>query len=478
MPFSSTIGGVLTALPDDIEKGGVLAATSVLHQRANEIRQQRVNWQSYLQSQMISEEDYKFIVEFDQGSLESRAILLQQQRLQCARTFFNLLVQISKDQTIQYLLIMLDEMLQEDKTRVEIFKDFCRKKKEAAWTPFLSLLERPDGFIVNMTSRILAKIACWSQELMDGADLQYYLTWLRDQLRMPNNEYIQSVARCLQMMLRIDEYRLAFVAVDGISTLVTVLAGRVNFQIQYQLTFCLWVMTFNPTLAEKMNKFSVIPILADILSESGKEKVTRIILATFRNLIEKPEDTEIQRDNAIAMVQCKVFKQLEILQGKKFDDTDIVEDIEFLDEKLNASVQDMSSFDEYATEIKSGRLEWGPVHSSDKFWRENADKLNERNYELLKILVHLLESSKDPLVLSVAAHDVGDYVRHYPRGKQVIEKLGGKQMVMQLLSHEDPNVRYEALLCVQKLMVHNWEYLGKQLEKETSSRASQIAGRS
>lgn len=32
-----------------------------------------------------------------------------------------------------------------------------------------------------------------------------------------NNEYIQSVARCLQMMLRIDEYRLAFVAVDGIS---------------------------------------------------------------------------------------------------------------------------------------------------------------------------------------------------------------------------------------------------------------------
>lgn len=37
---------------------------------------------------------------------------------------------------------------------------------------------------------------------------------------------------------------------------------------------------------------------------------------------------------------------------------------------------------------------------------------------------------------------------------------------MQLLAHEDPNVRYEALLAVQKLMVHNWEYLGKQLEKD------------
>lgn len=48
----------------------------------------------------------------------------------------------------------------------------------------------------------------------------------------------------------------------------------------------------------------------------------------------------------------------------------------------------------------------------------------------------------------------------------MIEQLGGKQLVMQLLAHEDPNVRYEALLAVQKLMVHNWEYLGRQLEKE------------
>jgi len=65
---------------------------------------------------------------------------------------------------------------------------------------------------------------------------------------------MQSVARCLQMMLRIDEYRFAFVAVDGISTLLAVLQGRVNFQVQYQLIFCLWVLTFNPLLAEKMNK--------------------------------------------------------------------------------------------------------------------------------------------------------------------------------------------------------------------------------
>ena len=38
----------------------------------------------------------------------------------------------------------------------------------------------------------------------------------------------------------------------------------------------------------------------------------------------------------------------------------------------------------------------------------------------------------------------------------VLEQLGGKTIVMSLLAHADPNVRYEALLAVQKLMVHNW----------------------
>ena len=101
------------------------------------------------------------------------------------------------------------------------------------------------------------------------------------------------------MMLRIDDYRQAFVHLDGISTLVSVLSGRVNFQIQYQLSFCLWVLTFNSGIAEKLHKyennlakatsimllflrFGVIPILADILTDAQKEKVSRIILAVFR----------------------------------------------------------------------------------------------------------------------------------------------------------------------------------------------------
>jgi len=42
---------------------------------------------------------------------------------------------------------------------------------------------------------------------------------------------------------------------------------------------------------------------------------------------------------------------------------------------------------------------------------------------MFRILVKLLETSRDPLILSVAAHDIGDYVRHYPRGKTYVGVL-------------------------------------------------------
>lgn len=470
----SDVKGLIN-LPD--ENIDMIAATSVLQQQATDIRQRTINWLSYMQSQMISQEDYQCISSLD----SAKSTCLQENPHQVVKTFLNLLSHVSKDSTIQYILVMIDDILQEDRSRVEYFHDYALKKKECVWGPFLNLLNRQDGFIVNMSSRILAKLACWGKELMPKSDLNFYLQFLKDQLTINNNEYIQSVGRCLQMMLRIDEYRFAFVSVDGISTLISILSSRVNFQVQYQLVFCLWVLTFNPLLAGKMNKFSVIPILADILNDCAKEKVTRIILAVFRNLIEKPEEAQVAKEHCIAMVQCKVLKQLSILEQRRIDDEDITADVEFLTEKLQNSVQDLSSFDEYATELKSARLEWSPVHKSAKFWRENAQRLNEKNYELLRILVHLLETSKDQVILSVACFDIGEYVRHYPRGKHVLEQLGGKQIVMQLLGHEDPNVRYEALLAVQKLMVHNWEYLGKQLEKENEktqpSGGSTISGK-
>ncbi|CAF1534927.1 unnamed protein product [Adineta ricciae] len=451
-------------LPDDLES--MTGAISHLQKQAQEVMRQKPKWQSYFQGQMITKDDYEFISQFDQLNAEGRAKMLMDpnMRTQCAKTFLTLMAKLFKQQTLRYLLTLMDECLREDKSRVEIFNTYAKMKKEQLWSYFFNMFANQDQFVVYQTSRIIAKLACWSVERMSSSDLSYYLAWLKEQLKPQGNEYLQSVCRNLQMMLRIEQYREAFVAIDGIPRHDDCFIHPLTYDVQYQLTFCLWVLTFNPNIAAIMSKYTVIPRLAEILTETQKEKVTRMIVAFLRNLLEKPESEKVIRDNAMTMIACRLVKPLELLSGKKSDDDDINDNIVFIKEKLEGNLEDVTSFDEYAVEIRSGRLSWTPVHQSEKFWVENAAKLNEGNFELLRMLLRLLEQSKEPLVLCVAAHDVGEYVRHYPHGKKAIDKLDGKVIIMRLLENPDSNVRYQGLLCVQKLMVHNWDYLGKQAD--------------
>ncbi|XP_023606737.1 V-type proton ATPase subunit H isoform X4 [Myotis lucifugus] len=426
-------------------RGAVDAAvpTNIIAAKAAEVRANKVNWQSYLQGQMISAEDCEFIQRFEmKRSPEEKQEMLQSEGSQCAKTFINLMTHISKEQTVQYILTMVDDMLQENHQRVSIFFDYAKRGKNTAWSYFLPMLNRQDLFTVHMAARIIAKLAAWGKELMEGSDLNYYFNWIKTQLSSQklrgsggavetgtvsssdSSQYVQCVAGCLQLMLRVNEYRFAWVEADGVNCIMGVLSNKCGFQLQYQMIFSIWLLAFSPQMCEHLRRYNIIPVLSDILQESVKEKVTRIILAAFRNFLEKSAERETRQEYALAMIQCKVLKQLENLEQQKYDDEDISEDIKFLLEKLGESVQD------------------------------------------LRILTKLLEVSDDPQVLAVAAHDVGEYVRHYPRGKRVIEQLGGKQLVMNHMHHEDQQVRYNALLAVQKLMVHNWEYLGKQLQSE------------
>lgn len=62
---------------------------------------------------MINQDDYNFIIAFDKAKdKKARDAILETQANQCSKTFLSLLEHISKDQTLQYILIMIDDMLQ------------------------------------------------------------------------------------------------------------------------------------------------------------------------------------------------------------------------------------------------------------------------------------------------------------------------------------------------------------------------------
>lgn len=116
----------------------MIAATSVLQQQASDIRMQKINWQSYNQSQMISNEDYQCISALDS---DKKAQYLKDQAYQAAKTYLNLLSHVSKDTTIQYLLVMIDDLLTVSRLRnyfsrvTRLF--YCRKitpASRSSWT--------------------------------------------------------------------------------------------------------------------------------------------------------------------------------------------------------------------------------------------------------------------------------------------------------------------------------------------------------
>ncbi|KAI6117610.1 ATPase V1 complex subunit H [Pisolithus croceorrhizus] len=233
---------------------------------------------------------------------------------------------------------------------------------------------------------------------------------------------VQSTSANKRSLLARPECRKAVWAIPGIiAGLVEILRHKPGPQI---LTF--W------------QEIRHIPLLTSVAEEAAKEKVTRVIIATFRNLVTKAPSA-----NLPAMVS-ELLPFTKNLAAAKWSDEDILEDIQFVRDELDRNFASLTTYDVYTSELASNHLTWTPVHESEEFWP----------------LIQLLDSS-DPVTLAVAVHDVGQYVKHCERGKkvrnlQVVTDLGAKARAMELMTHSDPDVRYHALLAVQELVSHPW----------------------
>jgi len=297
---------------------------------------------------------------------------------------------------------------------------------------------------------LMSRVAVVPKEHFDAL-----LLWITDQLRKPASIEAQIAVSTLQSLVRKDEYRVAFFKANGIILLVNVLATQaLNLQLIYETVYAIWMMSYNNEIASNLIDTGLIKALVDIIKSITKEKIVRLSVASLRNLVDVATNNE-------EMIEAGLVRMLAILGNKKWADEDIIDDLKTLNEALAKNMVVLSSFDMYKKELLSGVLEWSPVHKSEKFWRENVNRFEENDYQILGLLQKILQQSTIPLSLSVAAYDVGEFVRFHPRGKIIIQQLGVKLDLMKLMANEDPQVKKQALFAVQKAMVTNWEYLTK-----------------
>lgn len=309
--------------------------------------------------------------------------------------------------------------------------------------------------------------------------LQALVSWIASRLQSSISTSLALVTPALSVLIATPEARKLFDQAGGIGYLVRHLRVRqtgpkknsASVQHLYELCFCLWIMTYECNDSEEMrNHFhrdQAVAALVDLVATAPREKVVRVAMSSLRNLAtcsseELPNSSNKAVDGSTflgEMIGCGLIKSLDLMKDRQWTDPDIVEDLEILHKMLHENYHDMTRWDVYKSEVESGHLQWGIVHT-EKFFKQNAKRMegSDGNFGLVKVLISLAASADtDEEVAAIACYDIGEFVRNYPNGRAIIKRLGAKEIIMKLIEHDNPELQRHALQCVSKMLVNNWQ---------------------
>ncbi|KAL1709975.1 armadillo-type protein [Schizophyllum commune] len=396
-----------------------------LEENSLKIRTKPVPWEGYQRADLVTSEELALIKKVDRQSRAKIESILLSDGQAYALLYLRLLKKLQRVDTMQCLLVLIADALTDHDERIPLFLRTRESDPELPYGPLLRTIDTQDEFVQLKAAQILTVLLCAEPAPLPTNLLQPFLNTLATQITAGSVNRRDVAVQCLEALLARPDVRQAVWSIPKIITgLVDILKNKPGPQMSYQVAFCFWLLTFEQNVAEEINK---------------------------SNLVSRAPTA-----NLPAMLVSQLLPFAKNLAARKWSDEDIVEDVQYLRDELAARFQSLTTWDEYASELASGHLSWTPVHESDDFWKENAAKLNEKDAKELKTLIKLLNDSRDALVLAVAVHDIGQYVKHYERGKKLINDLGAKTRVMELMTHPDADVRYRALLSVQALVSQPW----------------------
>lgn len=412
---------------------------------------------------------------------------------QYAEAFLNVLRNVTHCETVQYTLALLVETLAADKSYAALFHKAGGDPD--AYGVFSRLLQRPEWFIQEKTlyclTRVIDQRPVKDMGLTDGVDGEgashaaqtttALVQWLCGQLRTPSDaeRSVPSAVSALSSLLTVREVRPLVARMGGVSLLAPLLrscTGPHNIQELYEATLCMWLLTFCPPAVAAMARSGAVAGLMEVARSATKEKVVRVAVLALRNIAEggaggegnasrfddnEPSGSGAGGGSAMIADETALRKVVQNLKLRGFTDEELAGALSDLEDGVLVRQKEASSWECYQREVLSGSLEWSAAHTDEGFWRESASKLTDNNCRLLRMLVKLLEASQEPRTLAVACHDLGEFATHYPAGRFLVQDIGGKEHAMKLMVHPDGEVRKQALLCTQKLLVANWKFIGQ-----------------
>eukprot|EP01127_Copromyxa_protea_P000173 TRINITY_DN10165_c0_g1_i1.p1 TRINITY_DN10165_c0_g1~~TRINITY_DN10165_c0_g1_i1.p1 ORF type:complete len:459 (+),score=122.22 TRINITY_DN10165_c0_g1_i1:61-1437(+) len=432
----------------------------------SQVMSARTQWSSF-ESYLSTQQEVQILKKIGEiGVIQKNGAIV-------ARILLVLLAKVQDGDHLRYLLTILHDLLVDQPDSIRYFAELQDMKAEQGlpelpFGPLLALLERKsdDAYILSKASSILT-IFLSKFSTTKSDKVERTLAWFTKKLNERNSDptvhhRVQSkVLENLKEILKNESYRLAFTKEGGLEPLFKIstydsqrpMTGKC-IEVLYNALYCIWLLSFNNAVKKFLTRPELVSNLCRLLSVcQEKDKIVRMSLSILKNLL------HIQKNNQL-MISFDLDRLLRQIKTKpaSMADKDVVEDVEILQEALDKVKDELSSFDVYQSEVLGRNLGWSsPTHKSEKFWIENSLKIEDS--EVLPTLKEILEKEQRSEVLCVACWDIGEFVRFHPHGKSIVQKLDIKAPIIKLLTSADTNVRSQALLTLQKVMITNWEYL-------------------
>ncbi|CAN1271959.1 V-type proton ATPase subunit H [Linum perenne] len=210
---------------------------------ANQVLRRDIPWETYMVTKLISGTDLQLLRRYDKKSESHKAQLLDDNGVGYVRLFVGMLREIFKEETVEYVVALIDEMLTANPKRGRLFHDKALASEDA-YEPFLRLLWKGNWFIQEMSCKILAVIvsarpkgqessltngeASNSKSKVTAIDdvLKGLVEWLCAQLKKPSHptRAIPNAISCLSMLLKEPVVRSSFVQADGVKLLIPLIS--------------------------------------------------------------------------------------------------------------------------------------------------------------------------------------------------------------------------------------------------------------
>ncbi|KAL8166227.1 hypothetical protein V2J09_007726 [Rumex salicifolius] len=430
-----------------------------------EVLKRDIPWETYMTTKLITGTSLQLLRRYDKKPESTKAVLLDDDGPAYVRVFVSILRDIHKEETVEYVLALVDDFLTANPKRARLFHNISLATEDI-YEPFISCFQEATGSFKKRAARfypLYARPKIYQGATANGSSdskskltsiddvLKELVDWLCAQLKKPTHpsRSIPVSISCLALVLKEPLVRSCFVQADGVKLLIPLIcpaSTQQSIQLLYETCLCIWLLSFYEPGIEYLATSRSLPRLIEVIKSSTKEKVVRVIVLALRNLLTKG-------NFGAQMVDLGMPQIVQSLKTQAWSDEDLLEALNQLEEGLKVKIKTLSSFDKYKQEVLLGHLDWSPVHKDPFFWRENITNFEENDFQILRVLITILDTSNDPRALAVACFDLSQFIQIHPAGRVIMNNLKVKERVMKLMNHENAEVTKNALLCIQRLFL-------------------------